>query len=174
VLWATITHANSAPFMEELIAFAKDKGREMPTLSTGIQLIFQPLWRTSRARSFSQTGGNSLGLEDLPEDLVIVLATTTWTSSGSDELVNRVMKEFVDEAQGMARRVGVFNRYIYTNYAAGWQDPMKGYGERSLNFLKGVSAKYDPGQVFQRQVPGGFKLERGSSGVRGPEEESSE
>ncbi|TID13183.1 oxidoreductase FAD-binding protein [Venturia nashicola] len=160
VLWATMTHANSAPFMEELMAFAKEKGSEMPTLSSGIQLLFQPLWHTSRARSFTQTGGNSLGLEASNDDLVIVLATTKWSSSTSDEVVNGVMKEFIDEAQGMAKRDGVFSRYIYTNYAAGWQDPMRGYGEGSLGFLREVSRKYDPGQVFQRQVPGGFKLER--------------
>lgn len=161
VLWATMTHANSAAFMEELMAFAKEKGREMPSLSTGIQLISQPLWRTPRVRSFAQSGGNVLGLEDAAQDLVIVLAMTTWTSTASDGVVNNVMKEFIDEAQVMAREAGVGSRYIYTNYAAGWQDPMRGYGERSLAFLKEVSRKFDPGQVFQRQVPGGFKLERG-------------
>lgn len=161
VLWATMTHVNSASFMEELMAFAQEKGREMPTLSTGIQLIFQPLWHASRARSFAQSGGNSLGLEDSAEDLVIVLATTSWTSAGSDELVDGVMKEFIDEGSAMARSAGVGSRYVYTNYAAGWQDPIKGYGEKSLAFLREVSRKYDPGQVFQRQVPGGFKLYRG-------------
>lgn len=160
VLWATMTHANSAAFMEDLMAFAKEKGREMPTFSSGIQLIFQPLWRTSRAKSFTQGGGNSLGLEDSNDDLVIVLAMTSWSSSASDDAVNSVMKEFIDEAQKMAKKAKVFSRYIYTNYAAGWQDPMKGYGEKSLGFLKEVSRKYDPGQVFQKQVPGGFKLER--------------
>lgn len=149
----------------------------MPTLSTGIQLIFQPLWRTSRARSFAASGGNVLGLEDADEDLVIVLATTTWQSSGSDELVNQVMKDFIDEAQVMAKKAKVNSRYIYTNYAAGWQDPMKGYGEKSLEFLKEVSRIYDPGQVFQKQVPGGFKLDRvaerktGGTSSQGQEDE---
>ncbi|RDI80476.1 hypothetical protein Vi05172_g9594 [Venturia inaequalis] len=141
-LWATMTHANSAEFMEELMAFAKEKGGEMPSLSSGISVVFQPLWRASRVRSFAQTGGNSHGLEDSNDDLVVVLATTTWTSSGSDELVNKVMEEFIDEAQKMAK------------------DPMRGYGQRSLEFLREVSRKYDPGQVFQKQVPGGFKLQR--------------
>jgi len=54
---------------------------------------------------------------------------------------------------------------------------MKGYGERSLGFLKEVSRNYDPGQVFQRQVPRGFKLERGNvtaSGTTGSGEDLSE
>lgn len=158
-LWATITHANSAAFMDEVMNLAKEKGREMPLLSTGIQLIFQPLWRTSRARSFASSP-NVLGLEDSPEDLVIILAMTSWTTTGNDELVRTVLHRFVDEAQAKAKQMGVYNRYIYANYAADFQDPMAGYGDRSLRFLKQVSRKYDPGQVFQRRVPGGFKLER--------------
>jgi len=35
---------------------------------------------------------------------------------------------------------------------------MAGYGEESLERMKGVSKKYDPEGVFQRGVPGGFKL----------------
>jgi len=54
-------------------------------------------------------------------------------------------------------------RYIYTNYAADFQDPMTGYGLRSLAFMREVSRKYDPQGIFQKQVPGGFKLLRTSS-----------
>jgi hypothetical protein len=160
-LWATMTHANSAAYMKVLMDLANKKGRGMPLLSSGIQLIFQPLWQTSRANSFSTTGGNVLGLEDSSDDLVIVLATAMWAAAGSDELVRTVMQDFLDVAQAKAMQMGVYNRYIFANYAADFQDPMAGYGDKNLAFMKRVSRKYDPKQVFQRQVPGGFKLERG-------------
>jgi len=159
-LWATFTHVNSAAFMEVLMDLATEKGREMPLLSSGIQLISQPLWHASRAKSFAATGGNILGLEESSDDLVIVLASVSWTSSGSDKAVRQIMKEFIDAAQAEAKKMGVYNRYIYLNYAADFQDVLGGYGEKSVAFMKEVSRKYDPQQMFQRQVPGGFKLGR--------------
>ncbi|KAK3659757.1 hypothetical protein LTR56_001121 [Elasticomyces elasticus] len=53
---------------------------------------------------------------------------------------------------------GLFNEYLYLNYAAPWQRPIAGYGAASVANLKAVSKKYDPKGVFQVQVPGGFKL----------------
>lgn len=48
--------------------------------------------------------------------------------------------------------------FQYLNYAAPFQDPLASYGVKNLQRLREVSKKYDPDQVFQRLVPGGFKL----------------
>lgn len=44
------------------------------------------------------------------------------------------------------------------NYASAGQPVIEGYGEENVRFLREVSRKYDPKGVFQRRVPGGFKL----------------
>jgi hypothetical protein len=159
-LWATFTHVNSAAFMEEVIDMAAGVSRSMPFLSGGIQLIFQPLWQAPRARAFAATGGNALGLEESGDDLVIVLAMAAWFMQRDDDAVRAALKDFVDEAQKKAREMRVYSPYIYLNYAADFQDAMGGYGDRSMSFMRATSAKYDPIQLFQRQVPGGFKLQR--------------
>ena len=41
---------------------------------------------------------------------------------------------------------------------------MGGYGPSALGKIKAASAKYDVGQVFQKLVPGGFKLAGAGSG----------
>jgi len=58
----------------------------------------------------------------------------------------------------MANEAGKLHRYIFPNYAFWKDDVMKGYGERSLEKLKETSREYDPEGVFQKAVPGGFKL----------------
>ena len=55
--------------------------------------------------------------------------------------------------------MGAYNTYLYLNYAASFQDPIAGYGNASVSMLQAVSKKYDPDQLFQKQVPGGFKLQ---------------
>jgi hypothetical protein len=57
-----------------------------------------------------------------------------------------------------AQTLGVDDPYLYLNYAASWQDPINSYGPASVANLQAVSRKYDPSGVFQKQVPGGFKL----------------
>ena len=44
------------------------------------------------------------------------------------------------------------------------QDPLGGYGPAALAKIKAASRKYDAGQVFQKLVPGGFKLAGAGSG----------
>ncbi|RYP06146.1 hypothetical protein DL764_003322 [Monosporascus ibericus] len=48
--------------------------------------------------------------------------------------------------------------YLFMNDASWDQDVIEHYGEDNVRKLKGIQAKYDPDQVFQKLVPGGFKL----------------
>ncbi|ELR09904.1 hypothetical protein GMDG_04382 [Pseudogymnoascus destructans 20631-21] len=53
---------------------------------------------------------------------------------------------------------GLLLKFQYLNYAAAYQNPLESYGEENLRFMRGVSRKYGPKGVFQKQVPGGVKL----------------
>lgn len=48
----------------------------------------------------------------------------------------------------------------YLNYADFTQDPLSTYGEENVEFLKNVATKYDPDEVFQTRMPGGFKISK--------------
>ena len=45
------------------------------------------------------------------------------------------------------------------NYAYPTQPVIASYGGENVRFLRNVSNKFDPQGVFQKLVPGGFKLE---------------
>lgn len=64
----------------------------------------------------------------------------------------------MDKLCTRAKELGVFHPYIYMNYA--WKDQrvVDGYGQEMKKFLQDVSKKYDPDGLFQKAVPGGFKL----------------
>jgi hypothetical protein len=59
-----------------------------------------------------------------------------------------------------AKTVGVFNEYVYMNYASMFQDAVAGYGAANKAQLKKIAKKYDPREVYQTLQPGYFKLDR--------------
>jgi hypothetical protein len=130
-------------------------------LANVVGLIFtyalQPLPHVLYSKS-AATGGNVLGLDRFDEDLINVLYTVSWTLATDNARVETAMKELEAEIHTKEKEMGIFNEWLYLNYAAGWQDPIKGYGAANVAFMKGVSRNYDPIGVFQKAVPGGFKL----------------
>lgn len=75
-----------------------------------------------------------------------------------DVAVTNAVRDLFAQADAYASSKGALNSYIYLNYAYKTQRPIDGYGAASVLNLKAVSYKYDPEQVFQKLVPGGFKL----------------
>ena len=110
------------------------------------------------SKASTKAGGNSLGLDKSDGDLFNVLLTTTWVDNKDDPLVESQTRRMFEQFQAEAERLGVTNPYVYLNYAASWQDPIRGYGDVNKAFLQEVSRKYDPHGLFQKAVPGGFKL----------------
>lgn len=48
--------------------------------------------------------------------------------------------------------------FLYLNYSDISQDSLSTYGEDKIKQMREVAVKYDPTNVFQTRVPGGFKI----------------
>lgn len=157
-IFTSLSFKNSARFMEEVYQLGNDIAPSLKWV-TGLRwsLSFQSLPKIiySKARL---TGGNSLGLADEEDDLVILLLTSTWTSALDDERMYAAAQTFFRRVEKRAEEMGVDNSFIYLNYADKWQDPILGYGLQSVDTLRNVASRYDPKGLFQKQVPGGFKI----------------
>lgn len=77
------------------------------------------------------------------------------------------MENLINAIEQATKAAGVFNKYKYLNYAASFQDPIGGYGNKSVAEMRRVSREYDPQGFFQMGVPGGFKLARSPVGLDG-------
>ncbi|KAM0720177.1 hypothetical protein Q7P37_004313 [Cladosporium fusiforme] len=157
-LFITATYANSAKLMSNIFDISNSTVQDLLDVTDlSYNLSFQPMPTaiTSKAKS---RGGNSLGLSDADGNLFNLLLTVSWGSKSDDDRVYRQSKALFDEAESVAKELGLYNEYVYLNYAAPWQDPIGGYGAESKAHLKAVSKKYDPEGMFQTQVPGGFKV----------------
>ncbi|KAH4258075.1 hypothetical protein HBI04_094760 [Parastagonospora nodorum] len=103
---------------------------------------------------------NSLGFapNERTDDMVFLQIVFTFDGVQATESFNKGLKELIAAIEQLTYAEGVYHPYKYLNFAAGFQDPIGGYGAEQKMKLQQVARKYDPTGMFQRQVPGGFKL----------------
>lgn len=71
-----------------------------------------------------------------------------------------LLMTMVKRVKELSVSVGTEADFVYLNYADASQDPIGSYGEGNIAFMKEVAQRYDPMEVFQKRVPGGFKVSR--------------
>jgi hypothetical protein len=106
------------------------------------------------------TGKDSLGMSTDNGNGMILLFTAIWSNTAYGASVKSRAATVMSEIHGAAREMDLLQRFRYANYANEKQNPIASYGAENEAFLRKVAAKYDPAGVFQKQVPGGFKLNR--------------
>lgn len=82
----------------------------------------------------------------------------SWSEAKDDELFINQGLTLTDGIQKFAKEHDTALEYLYLNYADHDQDPLSAYGADNVDFMKKVAEKYDPTGVYQRLMPGGFKI----------------
>ncbi|XDG00627.1 hypothetical protein ABKA04_000242 [Annulohypoxylon sp. FPYF3050] len=100
----------------------------------------------------------SLGMTVADGPLVSVLLLTWWKNKEDDEKIIQTFKGVLEKIDQDAASRGTAHPFKYMNYAYSFQDPISSYGPGNQEKLREVSVKYDPDGLFQKGVPGGFKL----------------
>lgn len=118
---------------------------------------FHPLTKTLLAQS-AETGSNAMDIPPSDGPLFVILINPCWTQPQDDDRIFAAMETLVADLRRLAGEKGLLHRYVFTNYAYQKDNVMAGYGEQSLAKLRAASEKYDPEGMFQKGVPGGFKL----------------
>ncbi|TLD18109.1 hypothetical protein PspLS_10466 [Pyricularia sp. CBS 133598] len=161
--WRTLAFKNDGEVMthavEKYNAMVLEFEAEAPTLGFTAQCMFQGL-SANQFKQAAVNGGNSLGLDDRTDNLIMFLGMLAYKDSSLESVVNAKMTAWVDDIKKFAASKGADDEYLFLNYADISQSPFRSYGEKNLAFMKGVSDKYDPHGVFQTSVPGGFKLSK--------------
>jgi hypothetical protein len=118
-------------------------------------LAFEPLPTEFLAPG---AGKNSLGTSPKDGNGMILLITALWPDSASDDAVHAKGEQVLAAVDAEARAMGMLKKFVYANYADWSQHPIESYGRENVMFLEKTAKKYDPKGVFQKKVPGGFKL----------------
>lgn len=102
-------------------------------------------------------GKNSLGTSAQDAGMILLM-TVLWPDSTRNDAVHAKAAKIVAEIHAAAKSMGMLKEFVYANYADSSQQPLLSYGSGNVQFLKKIAKQYDPHAVFQKRVPGGFKL----------------
>lgn len=101
-------------------------------------------------------GGNALGLQAVNQTWMVL--DIGWYSSEGDTSAHSAGTSINKAARDAAIQAGQHLPYIFMNDASYDEPVIASYGTENVGRLRAVQRKYDPDQVFQKLVPGGFKL----------------
>lgn len=157
---STITIKNDLPLLRKVLTLWNNT-LSSTTIATRDGIVFaltlMPIPPAVAAKS-ALTGGNSLGLSPADGPLVVIQISASWFQASDDGTIENVANKLLANIRTEAKKAGKLSLYVDLNYANKGQDVWTGRGIAILAKLKAASLKYDPMGVFQKQVPGGFKL----------------
>ncbi|KAK6853706.1 hypothetical protein PG995_010518 [Apiospora arundinis] len=125
-----------------------------------VSIDWQPitsLWTEGSAKS--NPGGNALGIDTKSKGAYLAWAEVVeWIGSEYDDAVFAWAEKTTNAINAATKAAGIFDAFNYMGDAAGFQEIYQGYGATNEARLRDVSRKYDPERVFQKLLPGGFKI----------------
>ncbi|KAI0398835.1 putative oxidoreductase [Xylaria palmicola] len=126
---------------------------------TGISwaLNMEPLPPQIYTRGGADT--NALGLtNENGRSLVVCLISPAWSNGAQNDQVYAAARSLMDDISARAKKLGVYDPYIYLDYAAPWQEVIPSYGAESVKKLQQLRKRVDPKKLFTKKVTGGFKI----------------
>ncbi|KAI0436188.1 hypothetical protein F4803DRAFT_567061 [Xylaria telfairii] len=134
---------------------------EMPELKTvqnlSLAMSPQPLSRSFLEAAIA-SGGDPMAVEP-GNGKIMNLMSSTWDNEVDDGVVYEFNKRWISRLKEEGKAKGVDYPFVYINDAATSQRPFDLYGQgKSLKKMRGIRDLYDPHRIFQKLLPGGFKL----------------
>ncbi|KIX97936.1 uncharacterized protein Z520_06014 [Fonsecaea multimorphosa CBS 102226] len=137
-------------FFEELESI-KDAAGLVPAAT--LQVISE-----GQLAGMTKNGGNPLGLSASAGPFLLLNMNMMWSNIADDTRILQCNQRIIDRTVALAQSMGLYEDYIYMNYASQFQDVIASYGSTNKAKLESIAAKYDPTGVFQTLQPGYFKL----------------
>jgi len=101
-----------------------------------------------------------MGMEtSITANSILFLAVAMVQTPEQDAFAYPLVKRWVEQVKEYAESIDGMQDWLYLNYADGnSQDVIGSYGAENVERIRNASAVYDPTGVFQRLVPGGYKI----------------
>ncbi|KAI0439915.1 putative FAD-binding oxidoreductase [Xylaria telfairii] len=149
------TDATLFKTVEKIITTSPELDTIKNLTAGSIAVGWQPI-STSAITAGHARGGNALGLENANQTWLAI--DVGWWDAGDDATANEATASLIARVEDAAKSSGQYIDYIFMNDAAVTQNVIGHYGTENVGRLRAVQQQYDPREIFQSLVPGGFKL----------------
>lgn len=105
-------------------------------------------------------GGNVLGMEGLDKNAILFQIQHMVRTAEEETVARERLMAMRNTLKAYDQEQGIDVEWEYLGYADGQQDALGSYGADNVQYIRDVAAEYDPDQVFQTRVPGGFKISK--------------
>ncbi|KAK3996613.1 hypothetical protein QBC44DRAFT_317218 [Cladorrhinum sp. PSN332] len=157
----TSVKATDAQLLKEYVELWKGFVERIISIAGGSRLrpifVLQPV-PVSVIQLMQQNGGNALGLKPSDGPLFLVQISWEWEDPSLDAVLEADSNKMIDEFDRLAKERGLWNGFVYMNYASRLQDVYKSYGVVSWARLKLTAVRYDPLGRFKRLWKGYYTL----------------
>ena len=161
VHWFTLTFKNDLETVKKAVSVHEKLISDMKTIAGAdgfsSQCVLQPI-PSYFGEIGARKGGNVMGLDEVKTNSVMWLGTVAYDDASLDKVAYEKLEKSFRDLQSFAKSRGGEVRWKYINYSDKTQKPIQSYGPKNVEFMKQVSKKFDPKQVFQKQMPGSHKL----------------
>ena len=132
--------------------------KQIESLNSGsLALGLQPISSSAVQAGYAR-GSNSLGLEAVNQTWFVL--DVGWNDASGDMMAHNATAAIKLQVEAASKQRGKYVEYVFMNDASYSQDVVGHYGAANVQKLQAVQKKYDPALVFDRLVPGGFKVPR--------------
>ncbi|CAI0651599.1 unnamed protein product [Colletotrichum noveboracense] len=161
-VWLTLTGKNDARFIRRAVE-AQSKFIENWKNTQHADFLNYITFQAMPALLFRHSvekGGNVIGMDREKCNAILFQMQHMVRSADAEKEARRQLVALRKELKDYSVAEGIDVEWEYLGYADSNQDPLSTYGPENIKLLKEVAAKYDPEQVFQKRVPGGFKISK--------------
>lgn len=147
-------------FFDETSACLTNVSAGMVTLA--IMPISERYIVTNRGLNISD---GPMGIDASKAPYIWVEQTWLYADEADTPYIDRVMATVNDTIEANLAALGdVKSPYLYLNDADHGQPVYEGYDVANMKELQEIRSKYDPGNIYTEQMPGGFKVASCGSG----------
>ncbi|KAJ7446925.1 hypothetical protein B0H11DRAFT_2336378 [Mycena galericulata] len=157
--WWTLTLKADARMMWDLYVHGSDMFRpyeDRPGFNFALNT--QPINVGIVEAGLRKAGGNPFGMAQSDGDLILVLATLSWSDPEDAPVLKDTFREYHAWAKAETATRGVLTPFLYMNYAPADADVMGSIGSYNLGRMREIRSAFDPQDVFRKYWKGGFKL----------------
>jgi hypothetical protein len=142
----------------DVARIAQNATTDLATINGGTMVLMpQPISTSMISESTAQsTSPMVLGLNATAQLWLCI--NMGWNFESDDAKIGQILMDTIHKIDDLTKLRGLYHQFVFLNDAYSSQSPIRSYGMNTFRRLKEVRRHIDPEGVFQRNVPGGFKL----------------